>query len=106
MYHLKNLARTAGNRQQELTTLVKALPTAVLQSRGYAEHQIPDRLRDVPTAKDPRFFDMVEYFFHRGCQIAEDRLIDDMKTWKTCHGGQKEEGEGYIDAYATLRSHY
>ena len=79
MYHLKTLARQAGNRQQELTTLVKALPTAVLQSRGYADHQIPERLKEVPTAKDPRFFDMVEYFFHRGCQIAEDRLIDDMK---------------------------
>lgn len=28
---------------------------------------------------------MVEYFFHRGCQIAEDRLIEDMK------GGSLEE---------------
>ncbi|XP_030369402.1 glutamate dehydrogenase, mitochondrial isoform X2 [Scaptodrosophila lebanonensis] len=80
MYHLKSLARQGAIRQQELTTLVKALPTAVLQTRGYtAEHQIPDRLKDVPTAKDPRFFDMVEYFFHRGCQISEGSLIDDMK---------------------------
>ncbi|XP_017471677.1 PREDICTED: glutamate dehydrogenase, mitochondrial isoform X1 [Rhagoletis zephyria] len=79
MYHLKNLARQAAVRQQEVATLVKVLPTAALQSRGYAEYQIPDRLKTVPTAKDPRFFDMVEYFFHRGCQIAENRLIDDMK---------------------------
>ncbi|XP_011198795.2 glutamate dehydrogenase, mitochondrial isoform X1 [Bactrocera dorsalis] len=78
MYQLKNLARQAAVRQQEVATLVKALPTA-LQCRGYAEYQIPERLKDVPTAKDPRFFDMVEYFFHRGCQIAENRLIDDMK---------------------------
>ncbi|XP_014098969.1 glutamate dehydrogenase, mitochondrial isoform X2 [Bactrocera oleae] len=78
MYQLKNLARQAAARQQEVATLVKALPTA-LQNRGYAEYQIPERLKDVPTAKDPRFFDMVEYFFHRGCQIAENRLIDDMK---------------------------
>lgn len=28
---------------------------------------------------DPRFFDMVEYFFHRGCQIAEDKLVEDIK---------------------------
>ncbi|XP_033233189.1 putative fatty acyl-CoA reductase CG5065 [Drosophila pseudoobscura] len=61
MYHLKSLARQGAMRQQELTTLVKALPTAALQARGYAtEHQIPDRLKDVPTAKDPRFFDMVD----------------------------------------------
>ncbi|KAH8311277.1 hypothetical protein KR044_005332 [Drosophila immigrans] len=76
MYHLKSLARQGAMRQQELTALAKALPTAVLQTRNY---QIPERLKDVPTAKDPRFFDMVEYFFHRGCQISEDRLIDDMK---------------------------
>ncbi|KAH8420750.1 hypothetical protein KR222_003882 [Zaprionus bogoriensis] len=76
MYHLKSLARQGAMRQQELTALAKALPTAVLQTRNY---QIPDRLKDVPTAKDPRFFDMVEYFFHRGCQISEDRLIDEMK---------------------------
>lgn len=78
MYQLKNLARQAAIRQQEVATLVKALPVA-LQTRGYAEYLIPERLKDVPTAKDPRFFDMVEYFFHRGCQIAENRLIDDMK---------------------------
>lgn len=78
MYHLKSLASKAAVRQ-EVATLVKALPTAALQTRGYAEYQIPERLKDVPTAKDPRFFDMVEYFFHRGCQIAEDRLLDDMK---------------------------
>ncbi|XP_034489157.1 glutamate dehydrogenase, mitochondrial isoform X1 [Drosophila innubila] len=76
MYHLKSLARQGAMRQQELTALAKALPTAVLQTRNY---QIPDRLKDVATAKDPRFFDMVEYFFHRGCQISEDRLVDDMK---------------------------
>ncbi|XP_017846255.1 glutamate dehydrogenase, mitochondrial isoform X1 [Drosophila busckii] len=76
MYHLKSLARQGAMRQQELTALAKALPTAVLQTRNY---QIPDRLKDVPTAKDPRFFDMVEYFFHRGCQISEDRLIEEMK---------------------------
>ncbi|KAM7364279.1 glutamate dehydrogenase, mitochondrial isoform 1-T1 [Cochliomyia hominivorax] len=78
MYHLKNIARQAAVRQ-DVATLVKALPTAALQARGYSEYQIPERLKDVPTAKDPRFFDMVEYFFHRGCQIAEDRLLDEMK---------------------------
>lgn len=45
-----------------------------------ALHDIPDRLKDVPTAENPRFFDMVEYFFHRSCQIAEDHLVEDMKT--------------------------
>ncbi|XP_068155608.1 glutamate dehydrogenase, mitochondrial isoform X1 [Drosophila tropicalis] len=97
MYHLKSLARQGAMRQQELTTLAKALPTAVVHSsRGYAtEHQIPDRLKDVPTAKDPRFFDMVEYFFHRGCQIAEESLVDDMKG-KLTRDEKKQKVKGIL----------
>jgi len=34
----------------------------------------------MPVAENPKFFDMVEYFFHRGCQIAADRLVEDIKT--------------------------
>lgn len=82
MFHLKSLAKTALVKQEVAGLVVKALPNAVVSvqsARNYADHQIPDRLRDVPTAKDPRFFDMVEYFFHRGCQIAEDKLIEDIK---------------------------
>lgn len=84
MFHLKSLAKTALVKQEVAGLVVRALPNAAVSvqlaaARGYADHQIPDRLRDVPTAKDPRFFDMVEYFFHRGCQIAEDKLIEDIK---------------------------
>uniref|UniRef100_A0A0U1YX92 glutamate dehydrogenase [NAD(P)(+)] n=1 Tax=Helice tientsinensis TaxID=72983 RepID=A0A0U1YX92_9EUCA len=42
-------------------------------------HQIPDRLQYIPDAEDPSFFEMVEYFFHRGCQVVEDQLVDEMK---------------------------
>jgi len=38
---------------------------------------IPDRLKDVPEAQDPGFFDMVEYFFHKACVMSEDSLIDE-----------------------------
>merc|ERR1712121_162958 len=42
--------------------------------------QIPDRLQHIPDAEDPGFFEMVEYFFHKSCILAEDKLIDvDMK---------------------------
>lgn len=79
MYHLKTLTRNVSLKQDTFSTLIKALPTVITQSRSYAEHIIPDRLREVPVARDPRFFDMVEYFFHRGCQICEDKLVEDMK---------------------------
>ena len=38
---------------------------------------IPDRLQHVPTALDPGFFEMVEYFFHKACVLVEDTLIDE-----------------------------
>lgn len=62
--------------------LLKGLPTAVVQSRSYADHQIPDRLKDVPTHPNPRFFDMVEYFFHRACMLVEDKLVEDLANVK------------------------
>jgi len=80
MFHLKSLAKNAIIKQEVSALMVKALPAGIVsQSRNYADHQIPERLRDVPTAADPKFFDMVEYFFHRGCQIAEDKLVEDIK---------------------------
>uniref|UniRef100_A0A182IW02 glutamate dehydrogenase [NAD(P)(+)] n=2 Tax=Endopterygota TaxID=33392 RepID=A0A182IW02_ANOAO len=85
MYHLKTIAKSATIRQ-EVATLVKAAAVAAQQPalqqqpmRTYAEHQIPERLKDVSTSPNPRFFDMVEYFFHRACQICEDKLVEDMK---------------------------
>jgi len=41
------------------------------------EWKIPDRLQDVPTAKDPGFFEMVEYYFHKACVLIENKLVDE-----------------------------
>lgn len=50
MYHLKTIvSRSAAiSTKQQLT---KFIPVTVLPSRNYADHQIPDRLKDVATAK-------------------------------------------------------
>ncbi|XP_065339018.1 glutamate dehydrogenase, mitochondrial [Cloeon dipterum] len=42
-------------------------------------HKIPDRLKDIPDALNPKFFSMVEYNFHRACQVAEPNLLEAMK---------------------------
>lgn len=77
MLHLKILTKSRVIQHE----FAKLLPPAInpAQIRQYANYQIPDRMRDVSTAKDPLFSDMVEYFFHRGCQVAEDKLVEDMK---------------------------
>lgn len=83
MLHLKNIAKSVvpplkNTIQNEA---VKLTPAAVnVCCRTYASHEIPDRLKDIPTHANPRFFDMVEYFFHRACQVIEDKLVEDMKS--------------------------
>ncbi|ODM91626.1 Glutamate dehydrogenase, mitochondrial [Orchesella cincta] len=45
---------------------------------GPSQHQIPERLSHIPDADDPNFFQMVEYFYHRACMLAEPRLVEDL----------------------------
>lgn len=52
MYHLKKFANNPVVKQEVTASLAKLLPIATLQpSRNYAEHQIPERLKDVADAK-------------------------------------------------------
>jgi glutamate dehydrogenase (NAD(P)+) len=78
MFHIRGLTRTTTT----LKFSQEILPIASLihrqNNRYYADHKIPDRLKDIPTAPNPKFFDMVEYFFHRACQIVEDKLVEDV----------------------------
>jgi len=55
------------------------------------QHQIPDRLRYIPDADDPPFFEMVEYFFHRACQVAEPKLVAEIKMGPKATVDQKRE---------------
>ncbi|XP_018047789.1 PREDICTED: glutamate dehydrogenase, mitochondrial-like isoform X1 [Atta colombica] len=85
MFHLRNLTRSSIALKQassnDMQRILMRVAPAVWQAeayRGYADHQIPDRLKDVPEAPNPKFFDMVEYFFHRACQLIEDKLVEDI----------------------------
>ncbi|KAJ8933399.1 hypothetical protein NQ314_014039 [Rhamnusium bicolor] len=81
MLNLKLLSKInpLKSRSIEIGTLLKVLPAATCtQGRTYADHVIPDRLKDMPTNPNPRFFDMVEYFFHKACVLVEDKLVEDL----------------------------
>ncbi|CAG0921335.1 unnamed protein product [Notodromas monacha] len=58
-------------------------------NRSWYHHKIPERLKHVPDASNPLFFDMVEYFFHRGWQVIEDQLIDAMVNVKGVDDNRK-----------------
>lgn len=94
MFHVKSLAKTLTPLKND-GGLLKVLPAA-LNSRNYAEHQIPDRLKDVPTHANPKFFDMVEYFFHRACQIVEDKLVADIKSPKMSVEDKRQKVRGIL----------
>jgi len=49
-------------------------------TRALGNYVIPDRLTTIPEQEDPEFFEMVEFFFHRGCQLVEQSLVDTMKS--------------------------
>lgn len=50
----------------------------IVQNRNYAEHKIPDRLKNIEEEQNPQFFDMVEFFFHKACVLIEDYLIEEL----------------------------
>ncbi|XP_046405343.1 glutamate dehydrogenase, mitochondrial [Ischnura elegans] len=95
-----NLVRNLKNlpTQTEASTFLNVCPIAVqdVSSRSYADHQIPERLKDIPTASNPKFFDMVEYFFHRACIIVEDKLVEDMKVHKMSQDERKNKVHGIL----------
>ena len=47
--------------------------------------------------QDPGFFEMVEYFFHKACIVAEDKLIDvDMKNVRTTREEKVKKAHGIL----------
>jgi len=58
---------------------------------------MPERLQHIPDAEDPGFFEMVEYFFHKSCILAEDKLIDvDMKNMRASREEKVQKAHGIL----------
>ncbi|KPM09795.1 glutamate dehydrogenase, mitochondrial-like protein [Sarcoptes scabiei] len=66
-------------------------------------HQIPENLQYVVDAENPSFFHMVEYFYHRGWQIVEDKLIDELKGRLTLEEKRKKI-RGYLSIIGPCHS--
>lgn len=61
---------------------------------------IPERLQETGTAKNPKFFDMVEYYFHRAVQLAEEQLIADMPSTDS-EASRRQRAKGILDIMQT-----
>ncbi|GIX78138.1 glutamate dehydrogenase, mitochondrial [Caerostris darwini] len=69
--------------------------SSFLLSRYYCSHIIPDNLMYVEDAEQPSFFHMVEYFYHKGWQIVEDKLVEEFKG-KLSMDEKREKVRGYL----------
>jgi glutamate dehydrogenase (NAD(P)+) len=58
--------------------------------------QMPTRLAGIPTAEDPNFFNMVEYFFHKACILSEDNLMSSLHRNKMDDIGKRKKVHGIL----------
>ena len=56
--------------------------------------EIPQRLAEIPTAKDPNFFNMVEYFFHKSCVLGEESLMAELSNLRDISEDAKRQKVG------------
>jgi glutamate dehydrogenase (NAD(P)+) len=77
------------NQKQSSASLSTATYT------GPVSHEIPQHLQYVPDAPDPSFFHMVEYFYHRGWQVVEDKLVEENRS-KISDSEKRERVRGYL----------
>lgn len=57
------------------------VPAAVAGGcRNIGSYTLPQHLQDMAEQDNPKFFDMVEYFFHNACRLTESSLVDTMRS--------------------------
>lgn len=83
---------TAKSSKKLLETTVCA---ACANPKTYATHEIPEHLTYVQDSENPSFFHMVEYFYHRGWQVVEDKLVEESKG-KMSMEDKREKIRGYL----------
>lgn len=90
---LKNASSASG------PTLLKLSPAAVQkdQARLNSGYVIPERLKGIEDADDPLFFDMVEYFYHKSCQILQEKLVEDWKAPRMSVEDKRKKVKGLLN---------
>jgi glutamate dehydrogenase (NAD(P)+) len=58
--------------------------------------EIPERLHGIPTADHPSFFNMVEYYFHKACIVAEPSLMDMLHRMKLSNEQKQKKVHGIL----------
>lgn len=92
----KRLASVAVKEMAPVAT--QGLHTTSSQNNptGLDKWKIPERLVDIPTADDPQFFNMVEYYFHKACVLAEERLIGQLSKMRISEEDKRNKVHGIL----------
>jgi len=92
----KRLASVAVKEMAPVAT--QGLHTTSSQNNptGLDKWKIPERLVDIPTADDPQFFNMVEYYFHKACVLAEERLIGQLSKMRISEEDKRHKVHGIL----------
>merc|ERR1712079_296367 len=57
---------------------------------------IPERLKGIPDAEDPSFFNCVEYYFHKACILGEGRFMELMKRMRISDEEKRNKVHGIL----------
>ena len=74
-----------------------------LYSSLSSSHEIPENLKYVEDSSDPSFFHMVEYFYHKGWQVVEDKLVEEFKG-KLTPEEKRKKVRGYLSILGPCHS--
>jgi len=100
---IKSGSRALGSRAlasaaKEITG--PAASTASIHTSGQCNSaekwKIPERLVGIPTADDPQFFNMVEYYFHKACVLAEERLVGQLSKMRISEEDKRKKVHGIL----------
>lgn len=95
-YLKKNLSLFRG-------TLINNEARCFSTSTYNLQHKVPEHLDYVSNAEDPSFFHMVEYFYHKGWSIVEDKLVEEFKG-KLSTEEKRNRVNGYLKIIGPCRS--
>merc|ERR1711868_19389 len=74
----------------------KSLHTSSRRNGPGDTWEIPDRLKGIPDAEDPSFFNCVEYYFNKACVIGEDRFMEKLKRMRISEEEKRKKVHGIL----------
>ena len=101
-----NLIKAIATSTTNQSAIASILPNHLHQHQNYStklSHEIPEHLKYVPDSPDPSFFHMVEYFYHRGWQIVEDKLVEENRS-RISEDENRKRVRGYLSILSSCHA--